>query len=108
MNWPFPSFNRHLIEENDWLRAQLRLSQAKLDRLEAAVWAQQSPAGAAYAQSQSRTNTTALPGPTISTWEAFEKDFYATAGEAAAKEFVEQTEQLGARLYGEPSKETKQ
>ena len=77
MNWPFPSFNRHLIEENDWLRAQLRLSQAKLDRLEAAVWAQQSPAGAAYAQSLVKP---AMQDPvsTVTTWEQAEREFYTT------------------------------
>ena len=77
MNWPFPSFNRHLIEENDWLRNQHRLLQAKLDRLEAAVWAQQSPAGAAYAQSLVKP---AMQDPvsTVTTWEQAEREFYTT------------------------------
>ena len=77
MKWPIWGFNRHLIEENDWLRAQLRLSQAKLDRLEAAVWAQQSPAGAAYAQSLVKP---AMQDPvsTVTTWEQAEREFYTT------------------------------
>ena len=77
MKWPIWGFNRHLIEENDWLRAQLRLSQAKLDRLESAVWAQQSPAGAAYAQSLVKP---AMQDPvsTVTTWEQAEREFYTT------------------------------
>lgn len=75
MNWPFPSFKSHLIEENEWLRAQHRLLQAKLDRLEAAVWAQQSPAGAAYAASGQNVTHTGIPGPTISSWESLEREF---------------------------------
>ena len=78
MNWPFPSFNRHLIEENDWLRNQHRLLQAKLDRLEAAVWAQQSPAGAAYAAMTATRPPMESPVSTVSTWEQAEKDFYAS------------------------------
>lgn len=76
MNWPFESFKRHLINENEWLRAQHQLLQAKLDRLEAAVWAQQSPAGAAYAQSERKPLQD--PVSTVSTWEQAEREFYTT------------------------------
>ena len=78
MNWPFPSFKRHLIEENEWLRAQHSLLQAKLDRLESAVWAQQSPAGAAYAAMTATRPPMESPVSTVSTWEQAEKDFYAS------------------------------
>jgi hypothetical protein len=78
VKWPFETFNQHLIRENQWLRDRCRELQAKLDRLEAAVWAQQSPAGAAFAQTapNARNPTLERPIPTVSSWEQYEKDWY--------------------------------
>ena len=78
MKWPIWGFNRHLIEENDWLRHQHTLLQAKLDRLESAVWAQQSPAGAAYSATTVTRQPLESPAPTVNTWQQFEQSFYDT------------------------------
>jgi len=82
----FPWRDREL-----WYQGQIKLLQGKLDRLEAAVWAQQSPAGAAYAQTLTKP-TQLEPGATVSTWEQFEKDFYEKQAEETANDSSVRTE----------------
>lgn len=74
----FRRYEQHLLAEIDFLKHQLAIEQAKVTRLELAVWSQQSPAGSAFVSLSTEPETVtgkvpAIPWPTRMGWRELQE-----------------------------------